>query len=144
MNIDGTNTLACLSYIDKGPEPSRIYPLPHMYVLKDLVPDLTNFYDQYKSIEPWLKTKTPKSDPNKEHLQVGRRLADRGGSRAITGERDAASGDSRLVVYVVCVCSRRRIARSWTACTSASCARAAPPPARPTGGRRTSTWARPC
>jgi succinate dehydrogenase (ubiquinone) iron-sulfur subunit len=39
-----------------------------MYVIKDLVPDMTNFYDQYKSIEPWLKTKTPKSD-DKEHLQ---------------------------------------------------------------------------
>ena len=48
MNIDGTNTLACLSYINKGPEPSKIYPLPHMYVLKDLVPDMTNFYEQYK------------------------------------------------------------------------------------------------
>ena len=48
MNIDGTNTLACLSYINKGPEPTKIYPLPHMYVLKDLVPDMTNFYDQYK------------------------------------------------------------------------------------------------
>ena len=48
MNIDGTNTLACLSYINKGPEPCKIYPLPHMYVLKDLVPDMTNFYAQYK------------------------------------------------------------------------------------------------
>lgn len=73
MNIDGTNTLACLAYIDKGPEPTKIYPLPHMYVLKDLVPDLSNFYDQYKSIEPWLKTKTAKANPNKEHLQVGPR-----------------------------------------------------------------------
>ena len=33
----------------------RIYPLPHMYVVKDLVPDMTNFYAQYKSIEPWLQ-----------------------------------------------------------------------------------------
>ncbi|EWM29428.1 succinate dehydrogenase iron sulfur protein [Nannochloropsis gaditana] len=70
MNIDGTNTLACLSYINKGPEPTKIYPLPHMYVLKDLVPDMTNFYDQYKSIEPWLQTKAVEAkDPNKEHLQ---------------------------------------------------------------------------
>ena len=48
MNIDGSNTLACLCYIDKGPEPTKIYPLPHMYVVKDLVTDLSNFYDQYK------------------------------------------------------------------------------------------------
>jgi succinate dehydrogenase (ubiquinone) iron-sulfur subunit len=39
-----------------------------MYVIKDLVPDMTNFYDQYTSIQPWLKTKTPKMD-DKEHLQ---------------------------------------------------------------------------
>jgi len=70
MNIDGTNTLACLSYIKPGNEVTTIYPLPHMYVLKDLVPDLTNFYDQYKSIKPWLQVKNPKAkDPNKEHLQ---------------------------------------------------------------------------
>jgi len=57
MNIDGSNTLACLCYIPKGNEATKINPLPHMYVIKDLVPDLTNFYDQYKSIEPWLQTK---------------------------------------------------------------------------------------
>ena len=70
MNIDGTNTLACLSYIKPGKEVTTVYPLPHMYVLKDLVPDLTNFYDQYKSIKPWLQVKNPEAkDPNKEHLQ---------------------------------------------------------------------------
>jgi succinate dehydrogenase (ubiquinone) iron-sulfur subunit len=57
MNIDGSNTLACLCYIPKGNEVIKINPLPHMYVIKDLVPDLTNFYEQYKSIEPWLQTK---------------------------------------------------------------------------------------
>ncbi len=57
MNIDGTNTLACLCYITKGTEATKINPLPHMYVVKDLVTDLSNFYDQYKSIKPWLQTK---------------------------------------------------------------------------------------
>lgn len=47
----------------------KVYPLPHMFVQKDLVPDMTNFYEQYKSIEPWLKTKTEK-DPDVEHFQV--------------------------------------------------------------------------
>jgi len=61
MNIDGSNTLACLCYISKGTEPTKINPLPHMYVIKDLVPDLSNFYDQYKSIEPWLQTKVKDS-----------------------------------------------------------------------------------
>jgi succinate dehydrogenase (ubiquinone) iron-sulfur subunit len=56
MNIEGSNTLACLCFIDKkSAEPMKIYPLPHMYVIKDLVPDLTNFYEQYKSIKPWLQ-----------------------------------------------------------------------------------------
>ena len=57
MNIDGSNTLACLCFIDKSSEPSKINPLPHMFVVKDLVTDLSNFYDQYKSIKPWLQTK---------------------------------------------------------------------------------------
>lgn len=70
MNIDGVNGLACLTYINKSSsEPHRIYPLPHMFVLKDLVPDMNNFYTQYKSIEPWLKTKSGTSDVNQEHLQ---------------------------------------------------------------------------
>jgi succinate dehydrogenase (ubiquinone) iron-sulfur subunit len=68
MNIDGRNTLACLCNIDEGSSSIKINPLPHMYVVKDLVPDMTNFYDQYKSIDPWLKTKKPKGNA-KENLQ---------------------------------------------------------------------------
>ncbi|WVN89928.1 succinate dehydrogenase [ubiquinone] iron-sulfur subunit, mitochondrial [Cryptococcus depauperatus CBS 7841] len=60
MNIDGINTLACLCRIPKDTQKeSKIYPLPHMYVVKDLVPDLTLFYQQYKSIEPYLKNDNP-------------------------------------------------------------------------------------
>jgi succinate dehydrogenase / fumarate reductase, iron-sulfur subunit len=59
MNIDGTNTLACLKACDDVKGDVKIYPLPHMPVVKDLVPDLTRFYAQHKSIEPWLKTTTP-------------------------------------------------------------------------------------
>ena len=56
MNIDGRNTLACLARVDtEQKEPSAIYPLPHLEVVKDLVPDLSNFYKQYKSIRPWLE-----------------------------------------------------------------------------------------
>ncbi|KAJ5677810.1 Succinate dehydrogenase iron-sulfur subunit [Penicillium maclennaniae] len=63
MNIDGVNTLACLCRIptDTAQE-SRIYPLPHTYVVKDLVPDLTLFYKQYKSIKPYLQRDTPTAD----------------------------------------------------------------------------------
>jgi succinate dehydrogenase / fumarate reductase iron-sulfur subunit len=68
MNIDGTNTLACLKAIDQVKGAVKIYPLPHMSVVKDLVPDMTNFYAQHQSIEPWLKTATP--TPPKERLQA--------------------------------------------------------------------------
>jgi len=58
MNIGGANTLACICSIDTNlSKPSKIYPLPHMYVIKDLVPDMNLFYAQYKSIQPWLKRK---------------------------------------------------------------------------------------
>ncbi len=59
MNINGTNTLACTSAIKGSAGPIRIRPLPHMEVVKDLVPDLTHFFAQHRSIEPWLKTETP-------------------------------------------------------------------------------------
>jgi succinate dehydrogenase / fumarate reductase iron-sulfur subunit len=59
MNIDGVNTLACTLAIDDVAEPIKIYPLPHMKTVKDLVPDMSLFYAQYASIGPWLKTDTP-------------------------------------------------------------------------------------
>ena len=59
MNVDGTNTLACIKPIDEVRGEVRIYPLPHMPVVKDLVPDMADFYAQYAAIEPWMKTDTP-------------------------------------------------------------------------------------
>ncbi len=67
MNIDGTNTLACTKAIDDVKGDVKITPLPHMPVVKDLVPDLNHVYAQYTSIEPWLKTESP--TPNRERLQ---------------------------------------------------------------------------
>jgi len=55
MNIGGVNTLACLTKIEANDKATKIYPLPHMYVVKDLVPDMNNFYQQYRSIQPWLQ-----------------------------------------------------------------------------------------
>ncbi|XP_002988385.2 succinate dehydrogenase [ubiquinone] iron-sulfur subunit 1, mitochondrial [Selaginella moellendorffii] len=69
MNINGKNALACLTKIEKDAAQTSVLPLPHMYVIKDLVVDLTNFYQQYKSVEPWLKTKTMLEAGQKEHLQ---------------------------------------------------------------------------
>ena len=68
MNIDGNNTLACTKAIDDCKGDVKVYPLPHMPVVKDLVPDLTHFYAQYASIKPWLRTQTP-PPPDGERLQ---------------------------------------------------------------------------
>ena len=59
MNIDGLNTLACTCPIQPKGAESRIFPLPHLPVIKDLVPDLTLFYEQYASVKPWLRTRGP-------------------------------------------------------------------------------------
>lgn len=64
MNINGKNGLACLTPIN---ETNTIYPLPHMPIIKDLVPDMKNFYKQYKEIEPWLQNNSNLN--NAENLQ---------------------------------------------------------------------------
>ena len=68
MNIDGVNCLACTTSLLDLKSEIRIYPLPHMHVVKDLVPDLTNFYAQYASVKPWLQARTP-APPDSERLQ---------------------------------------------------------------------------
>jgi succinate dehydrogenase iron-sulfur subunit len=67
MNIDGTNTLACTKFIDDIKGDVKVYPLPHMPVVKDLVPDLNHAYAQYTAIEPWLKADSP--PPERERPQ---------------------------------------------------------------------------
>jgi succinate dehydrogenase / fumarate reductase iron-sulfur subunit len=68
MNVDGANTLACTKPIDEIKSDAKIYPLPHMPVVKDLIADLTQFYAQYASIKPWLQAQTP-APPDRERLQ---------------------------------------------------------------------------
>jgi succinate dehydrogenase / fumarate reductase, iron-sulfur subunit len=67
MNIDGSNTLACTKGMDEVSGAVKLYPLPHMPVIKDLVPDLTRFYAQHASVEPWLQTTT--ASPEREWRQ---------------------------------------------------------------------------
>ena len=64
MNINGKNGLACLTPVTSK---MTIYPLPHMKVIRDLIPDMRNFYKQYKDIKPWLISN--KTDFQSEHLQ---------------------------------------------------------------------------
>ena len=71
MNINGTNTLACLSKVDKATSGAqKIAPLPHMSVVRDLVVDMANFYAQYKSVEPYLKIKSGDLKKGVEHIQT--------------------------------------------------------------------------
>jgi succinate dehydrogenase / fumarate reductase, iron-sulfur subunit len=69
MNIDGTNTLACTKDMKDIKGEVSVYPLPHMPVVKDLVPDLTIFYVQVASIQPWLQTVsvTPEKEWRQSH-----------------------------------------------------------------------------
>ncbi len=66
MNIDGTNTLACLKPAVEIKDDIKIYPLPHMQVVKDLVVDMNNFYAQYAAVKPWLQADDA---PQRERLQ---------------------------------------------------------------------------
>lgn len=69
MNIDGRHHLACLCNLPENDDKSVISPLMGMFVLKDLVVDMTHFYAQYKSIDPYLKRKSPKKEGEKEYYQ---------------------------------------------------------------------------
>ncbi|KAK2578288.1 hypothetical protein KPH14_007653 [Odynerus spinipes] len=55
MNINGVNTLACVTKIAHSSKPIIIYPLPHAYVIRDLIVDMTQFHKQIRSIDPYLK-----------------------------------------------------------------------------------------
>lgn len=67
MNIDGTNTLACTKSIDEISGKVRVYPLPHMEVIRDLIPDLGKLYKQYASVKPWMQSSSQSSI--KENIQ---------------------------------------------------------------------------
>jgi succinate dehydrogenase / fumarate reductase iron-sulfur subunit len=68
MNVNGKNTLACIKAIEDYEGTIKIFPLPHLDVIKDLVADMTNFFAQYASIKPWIETQTP-APADRERLQ---------------------------------------------------------------------------
>ncbi len=96
MNINGQNTLACTRAIDDYPADIYIYPLPHQPIIKDLVSDLSLFYAQHASIEPWMKVQSPVS-PDKEHLQS-------------VAEREKLDG---LYECVLCACCSTSCPSYW-------------------------------
>jgi succinate dehydrogenase / fumarate reductase iron-sulfur subunit len=78
MNIDGLNTLACTCPIARQDREVRVFPLPHLPVIKDLVPDLTQFYEQYASVRPWLQTREPVvGDRERRQAPADQELVDR-------------------------------------------------------------------
>ncbi len=68
MNVDGVNTLSCIKKIEDIKKEVRVYPLPHMRIVKDLVPDLSKAYKQLESIKPWLNAEK-KLSSNKRNLK---------------------------------------------------------------------------
>jgi ferredoxin len=104
MNIDGVNTLACLTPMDslkKGT--SRITPLPHLQVLKDLVPDLSGLYAQYELIEPWLQTDQPPPDRERHsHQRNAPNSMGRGSASSASAARPRAraTGGTRTAISV--------------------------------------------
>jgi succinate dehydrogenase / fumarate reductase iron-sulfur subunit len=95
MNVNGRNTLVCTKAINAYPDTIKIYPLPHLPVVKDLVPDLTNFFNQYASVKPWLTSDL--AAPERERRQ----------SKA---ERDKLDG---LYECVLCACCSTSCPSYW-------------------------------
>lgn len=96
FNINGSNGLACTTAIADLAGPIRIYPLPHLPVIKDLIADLTHFYAQHASIKPWIVTQTP-PPADRERLQ----------SKA---ERAELEG---LVECILCACCSTACPSYW-------------------------------
>lgn len=95
FNIDGVNTLACIKAIDDIKGDVKVYPLPHLPVVKDLVPDLSVPYAQYRSIDPWLKADSPA--PARERPQS-------------TEEREKLDG---LWECILCFCCQTSCPSYW-------------------------------
>jgi succinate dehydrogenase / fumarate reductase iron-sulfur subunit len=96
MNIDGRNTLACTQAIADINGDITVYPLPHQPIIKDLISDLSHFYAQYASVQPWMKTDTP-APPDKERLQSKQ-------------EREALDG---LYECILCACCSTSCPSYW-------------------------------
>ncbi|XP_072035769.1 succinate dehydrogenase [ubiquinone] iron-sulfur subunit, mitochondrial-like isoform X3 [Amphiura filiformis] len=98
MNINGVNNLACICRIDTDvSKTSKIYPLPHMYVIKDLVPDMNNFFAQYTSIKPYLQRKEEVNYGEESYLQT-------------IEERDKLDG---LYECILCACCSTSCPPYW-------------------------------
>ena len=96
MNIDGTNTLACTKAISDVNGDVKIYPLPHMPVIKDLITNLKTLYTQLKSIKPWLHNKKSQAT-DEENIQ----------------SRDERSKLDGLYECILCACCSTSCPSYW-------------------------------
>ena len=117
MNIGGVNSLACTSPIRDVKGDVKIFPLPHLPVVKDLVPDMKQFYAQYASIKPWMRAVTP-PPPDRERLQSPE-------------DRDRLDG---LYECILCACCSTSCPSYWW---NGDRYLGPPPCSRRTGGSRT-------
>jgi succinate dehydrogenase / fumarate reductase iron-sulfur subunit len=95
ININGRNGLACVTRVNALKEPVVLRPLPSFPVIRDLVVDMTQFYQQYYSIKPFLiNFDVP---PEKERLQLPH-------------ERDKLDG---LYECILCACCSSQCPSYW-------------------------------
>ncbi|MDN7747780.1 succinate dehydrogenase/fumarate reductase iron-sulfur subunit [Burkholderia multivorans] len=95
MNINGANGLACLTNMKTLPREITLRPLPGLPVVRDLIVDMTDFFNQYHSIKPYLINDTP--PPERERLQS-------------PAERDQLDG---LYECILCACCSTQCPTFW-------------------------------
>ena len=111
MNIGGVNSLACTSPIRDLKGDVKVYPLPHLPVVKDLVPDMTQFYAQYASIKPWMRAVTPPrrtgNGSSPRTTGIGWMGSTNASSARVAPRAARATGGTANVISGLPPCSRR-------------------------------------
>jgi succinate dehydrogenase / fumarate reductase, iron-sulfur subunit len=95
MSINGKNGLACITKIADLKEPVVIRPLPGLPIIRDLIVDMTAFFNQYHSVTPYVINNDP--PPEKERLQS-------------PGERAVLDG---LYECILCACCSTSCPSFW-------------------------------
>ncbi|MBP9743418.1 MAG: succinate dehydrogenase iron-sulfur subunit [Burkholderiales bacterium] len=95
LNINGRNGLACLTDIDSLKQPIVLRPIPGLPIVRDLIVDMTQFFNQYNSIKPYVIDERPM--PERERLQS-------------PAERDELNG---VIECILCACCSTACPSFW-------------------------------
>ncbi len=114
FNVDGTNTLACTKPIEDIRGDVKVYPLPHMPVVKDLVPDLTQAYAQYTAIEPWLKAETPAPERERPQSPEERAKLDAERQKLAEEQKQFAQEQAQLMAKAPAYSTPQRLGKEIT------------------------------